>query len=151
MIKRIGMLAFAIACVSSGGATAQSSDSQSMCGTPTVQTPLAVPSSTSSSDEQQALPNIGDAASCLLDRQASLFRTVRDVALPVATEATARYRKLWACDPVSASIDMLDTYNLDYLNVPSFPEGVKTSYRVGYGMPDPLPLKVALQHDPDRN
>jgi len=45
-------------------------------------------------------------------------------------------RKLWVSDPVIAATDVLDVYNLDYFNMPSFPEGVKTLFRVGHGMLD---------------
>lgn len=45
-------------------------------------------------------------------------------------------RKLWVSDPVIAAPDVFDVYNLDYFNMPSFPEGVKTLFRVGSGMLD---------------
>lgn len=47
-------------------------------------------------------------------------------------------RKLWVCNPVVAATDVFDVYNLDYFNMPSFPEGVKTLFRVGHGMLDAL-------------
>ncbi len=45
-------------------------------------------------------------------------------------------RKLWISDPVIAAPDVLDIHNIDYFNMPSFPEGVKTLFRVGQGMLD---------------
>lgn len=50
-------------------------------------------------------------------------------------------RKLWVSDPVIAATDPFDVYNLDYFNAPSFPEGVKTLFRVGYGMLDEAGLE----------
>jgi hypothetical protein len=47
-------------------------------------------------------------------------------------------RKLWVCDPVVAATDVFDVYNLDYFNMPSFPDGVKTLFRVGHGMLDAI-------------
>jgi hypothetical protein len=47
-------------------------------------------------------------------------------------------RKLWVCDPVVAATDVFDVYNLDYFNMPTFPGGVKTLFRVGHGMLDAL-------------
>jgi hypothetical protein len=45
-------------------------------------------------------------------------------------------RKLWASDPVLSAPEVLDMHNLDYNNVPTFPEGLKTLFRVGQGMLD---------------
>lgn len=45
-------------------------------------------------------------------------------------------RQLWATDPVLSAPDLFDMHNLDYNAVPTFPEGVKTLYRVGRGMLD---------------
>jgi hypothetical protein len=45
-------------------------------------------------------------------------------------------RRLWATDSVLASPDPLDMHNLDYNAVPTFPDGVKTLYRIGQGMLD---------------
>ena len=53
-------------------------------------------------------------------------------------------RRLWAADPVLSAPDPLDMHNLDYNAVPTFPEGVKTLFRIGQGMLDPEPeAKVA--------
>jgi len=46
----------------------------------------------------------------------------------------AALRKLWASDPVLSAPDALDMHNLDYNNVPTFPEGIQTLYRIGKGM-----------------
>ena len=45
-------------------------------------------------------------------------------------------RKLWASDPVLSAPEVLDMHNLDYNNVPTFPQGLKTLFRVGQGMLD---------------
>jgi len=47
-------------------------------------------------------------------------------------------RQLWATDPVLSSPDVFDMHNLDYNAVPTFPEGVKTLYRVGRGLVDAM-------------
>jgi hypothetical protein len=47
-------------------------------------------------------------------------------------------RRLWATDSVLASPDPLDMHNLDYNAVPTFPEGVKSLFRIGQGMLDEL-------------
>lgn len=47
-------------------------------------------------------------------------------------------RRLWATDPVLSAPDLFDMHNLDYNAVPTFPEGVKTLYRVGRGVIDAL-------------
>jgi hypothetical protein len=52
-------------------------------------------------------------------------------------------RKLWASDPVLSAPEVLDMHNLDYNNVPTFPEGIKTLYRVGQGMLDSLEAEEA--------
>jgi hypothetical protein len=53
-------------------------------------------------------------------------------------------RRLWAADPVLSAPDPLDMHNLDYNAVPTFPEGVKTLFRIGQGMLEPEPeAKVA--------
>jgi hypothetical protein len=48
-------------------------------------------------------------------------------------------RRLWAADPVLSAPDPLDMHNLDYNAVPTFPEGVKTLFRIGQGMLEPEP------------
>jgi hypothetical protein len=45
-------------------------------------------------------------------------------------------RRLWASDPVLSAPEVLDMHNLDYNNVPTFPQGLKTLFRVGQGMLD---------------
>lgn len=45
-------------------------------------------------------------------------------------------RRMWQSDPVLSAPDALDMHNLDYNNVPTFPEGLKTLFRVGRGMID---------------
>lgn len=45
-------------------------------------------------------------------------------------------RRLWATDPVLSAPDGFDMHTLDYNAVPTFPEGVKTLYRIGQGMFD---------------
>jgi hypothetical protein len=52
-------------------------------------------------------------------------------------------RRLWASDPVLSAPEVLDMHNLDYNNVPIFPEGLKTLYRVGQGMLDSLEAEEA--------
>jgi hypothetical protein len=54
-------------------------------------------------------------------------------------------RRLWAADPVLSAPDPLDMHNLDYNAVPTFPDGVKTLFRIGQGMlePEPEPEKAA--------
>lgn len=47
-------------------------------------------------------------------------------------------RRLWATDPVLSAPDLYEMYNLDFNAVPTFPEGVKSLYRVGQGMFDEL-------------
>lgn len=47
-------------------------------------------------------------------------------------------RRLWASDPVLAAPDPCDMHNLDYNNVPTFPGGIKSLFRVGRGMLDAL-------------
>jgi hypothetical protein len=47
-------------------------------------------------------------------------------------------RQLWATDPVLSAPELFDMHNLDYNAVPTFPEGVKTLYRVGRGLIDAL-------------
>lgn len=47
-------------------------------------------------------------------------------------------RRLWAADPVLSAPDPVDMHNIDYNAVPTFPEGVKTLYRIGQGMFDEL-------------
>ena len=45
-------------------------------------------------------------------------------------------RRLWASDPVLSGPEILDMHNLDYNNVPTFPQGLKSLFRVGQGMLD---------------
>ena len=45
-------------------------------------------------------------------------------------------RRLWAADPILSAPDPVDMHNIDYNAVPTFPEGVKTLYRIGQGMFD---------------
>jgi len=45
-------------------------------------------------------------------------------------------RRLWAADPVLSAPDALDMHTLDYNAVPTFPEGVRTLFRIGQGMLD---------------
>jgi hypothetical protein len=52
-------------------------------------------------------------------------------------------RRLWAADPVLSAPDALDMHNLDYNAVPTFPEGVKTLFRIGQGMFDEAEAKAA--------
>jgi Protein of unknown function (DUF3306) len=52
-------------------------------------------------------------------------------------------RRLWAADPVLSAPDPLDMHNIDYNAVPTFPEGVKTLFRIGQGMFDEAEAKVA--------
>jgi hypothetical protein len=47
-------------------------------------------------------------------------------------------RQLWATDPVLSSPDLFDMHNLDYNAVPTFPEGVRSLYRVGRGLIDAI-------------
>jgi Protein of unknown function (DUF3306) len=47
-------------------------------------------------------------------------------------------RRLWASDPILSAPEILDMHNLDYNNVPIFPEGLRTLFRVGQGMLDSL-------------
>jgi hypothetical protein len=47
-------------------------------------------------------------------------------------------RRLWATDAVLSAPDPVDMHNIDYNAVPTFPEGVKTLYRIGKGMFDEL-------------
>ena len=42
-------------------------------------------------------------------------------------------RRLWASDPVLSGPEILDMHNLDYNNVPTFPEGLKSLFRVRPG------------------
>jgi hypothetical protein len=57
-------------------------------------------------------------------------------------------RRLWAADPVLSAPDALDMHNIDYNAVPTFPEGVKTLFRIGQGMFDPEEeAKVAADKD----
>ncbi|MBI3454149.1 MAG: DUF3306 domain-containing protein [Rhodospirillales bacterium] len=48
-------------------------------------------------------------------------------------------RKLWVSDPIMSAPDILDLHALDYRNVPTFPEGVKTLFKAGIGILDPTP------------
>jgi hypothetical protein len=52
-------------------------------------------------------------------------------------------RKLWASDPVLSAPEILDMHNLDYNNVPTFPQGLKSLFRVGQGMLDALEAEEA--------
>lgn len=52
-------------------------------------------------------------------------------------------RRLWASDPVLSGPEILDMHNLDYNNVPTFPEGLKSLFRVGRGMIDALEAEEA--------
>ena len=45
-------------------------------------------------------------------------------------------RRLWASDPVLSGPEILDMHNLDYNNVPTFPQGLKSLFQVGQGMLD---------------
>jgi hypothetical protein len=47
-------------------------------------------------------------------------------------------RRLWATDPILSAPDPADMHNIDYNAVPTFPEGVKTLYRIGKGMFDEI-------------
>jgi hypothetical protein len=47
-------------------------------------------------------------------------------------------RQLWATDPVLSAPDVFDMHNLDYNAGLTFPEGVKTLYRVGRGLIDAI-------------
>jgi Protein of unknown function (DUF3306) len=52
-------------------------------------------------------------------------------------------RKLWASDPMLSGPEILDMHNLDYNNVPTFPQGLKSLFRVGQGMLDALEAEDA--------
>ena len=52
-------------------------------------------------------------------------------------------RRLWAADPVLSAPDALDMHTIDYNAVPTFPEGVKTLFRIGQGMFDEAEPKAA--------
>jgi Protein of unknown function (DUF3306) len=45
-------------------------------------------------------------------------------------------RQLWATDPVLSAPEVFDMHNLDYNAVPTFPEGLRSLYRVGRGVID---------------
>jgi hypothetical protein len=51
-------------------------------------------------------------------------------------------RRLWASDPVLSSPELFDMHTLDYNAVPTFPEGVRTAFRVGRGILDALELEA---------
>jgi hypothetical protein len=52
-------------------------------------------------------------------------------------------RRLWASDPILSAPEVLDMHNLDYNAVPTFPQGIRTLYRVGQGMLDSLEAEEA--------
>ena len=52
-------------------------------------------------------------------------------------------RRLWAADPVLSAPDALDMHTIDYNAVPTFPEGLKTLFRIGQGMLDEAEAKAA--------
>jgi hypothetical protein len=51
-------------------------------------------------------------------------------------------RRLWASDPVLSSPELFDMHTLDYNAVPTFPEGVRTAFRVGRGILDAFELEA---------
>jgi hypothetical protein len=66
---------------------------------------------------------------------------------PEVPEALRRQalRRLWATDPVLSAPDGFDMHTLDYNAVPTFPEGVKTLYRIGQGMLDEHEAETATE------
>jgi hypothetical protein len=56
-------------------------------------------------------------------------------------------RRLWATDPVLSAPDGFDMHTLDYNAVPTFPEGVKTLYRIGQGMFDQHETEAATESE----
>ena len=52
-------------------------------------------------------------------------------------------RRLWASDAVLSAPDPVDMHNIDYNAVPTFPDGVKTLYRIGQGMFDESEAEAA--------
>ena len=51
-------------------------------------------------------------------------------------------RQLWASDPVLSGPELFDMHTLDYNAVPTFPEGVRTAFRVGRGILDAVELEA---------
>jgi nicotinamidase-related amidase len=85
MIKRIGMLVFAIALVSSGSVIVKAADLYGLdpysmwFGVQVAQASSGAPTGITASDKRQALINVHDTAILLLDHQAGLFQTVKDI------------------------------------------------------------------------
>jgi hypothetical protein len=59
-------------------------------------------------------------------------------------------RRLWASDPVLSAPEILDMHNLDYNNVPTFPQGLRTLYRVGRGMLDAVEAEAEKQAEKEK-
>lgn len=59
-------------------------------------------------------------------------------------------RRLWASDPVLSAPEILDMHNLDYNNVPTFPQGIRTLYRVGRGMLDAVEAEAEKQAEKEK-